>query len=147
MDKIIGYVRVSTLTQVKVGHSLDFQKEAIKKYCKNNDLILEKTYIERGLSAKKDRPEYDKMMKYIVNNADIKGIIVNDLTRFGRTTSELLTQIEYLKNMDKKFISVKEKIDISTKTGRLILGVLALIADFEHDTILERLQEGRAWLD
>ena len=144
-DKYVGYIRVSTLSQVNRGHSLDFQKEAIKKYCRRNDIELVKIYVDRGKSAVKHRPQFEAMMKHVFNDDEISGVIVNDLTRFGRTTSELLTQIQLLDSRGKKFVSVKEKIDISSKTGRLILGMLALIADFERSTILERMAEGKEY--
>jgi DNA invertase Pin-like site-specific DNA recombinase len=145
-EKVIGYIRVSTLTQAKTGHSLDFQKEAIEKYCEYEKLELAKPlYIDEGLSAIKDKPKFNEMIKRIFSDDEIKGVIVNDLTRFGRTTEELLLQIKQLDSKGKRFISVKEKIDISTKTGRLLLGILSLIADFERTTITERMQEGKEY--
>jgi len=148
MDKVIGYVRVSTLKQAKEGHSLDYQKESIVGYCavpsRNLDLITP-LYIDKGLSAYKERPKFDRMMERLLSEDDIKGVIVSDLTRFGRSTEDLLTQINLIDEKGKKFISVKDNIDLSTKTGRLILGVLALIADYERETILERMQAGKEW--
>ena len=145
-EKYVGYIRVSTLTQAKKGHSLKYQQETIEKYCKTYNLTLIKPlYIDRGLSAVKKRPRFENMMQRVLNDNDINGVIVHDLTRFGRTTEELLTQIKLLDINNKKFISIQENIDISTKTGRMTLGFLSLIADFERETILERMAEGKEY--
>jgi len=141
MEKVVGYVRVSTPKQTK-GHSIEYQKEAIKKYCKAYNLELVKIYKDEGLSAYKDRPDYERMLKRVYEE-NIQGIIVNDLTRFGRSTSDLLMQIKDLDSKGKKLISIKDNIDISTKNGRLMLGMLSLIADYEKETILERMEAGR----
>jgi DNA invertase Pin-like site-specific DNA recombinase len=134
------------LTQVKTGHSLSFQKDAIENWCKKEGIELVKPlYIDEGLSSMKHRPRFEEMMKKIFLDKTISGVIVNDLTRFGRTTEELLTQIKHLDTEGKKFISIKEKFDISTKTGRLLFGVMALIADFERETIVERMLEGKEY--
>lgn len=146
MKKAVGYIRVSTLKQTK-GHSLDYQKDAIKKYCKKNNIKLEKLFVDEGLSGYKHRPNFKKMNGYIdKNNKDINFLVTYSITRFGRSTQDLLFNINRLKDdFDIKFVSVKEDFDISTKTGRLLLGMLSLIADFEAETIKERMQAGREW--
>lgn len=140
-EKLVGYVRVSTIKQTK-GHSIEYQVEAIKKYCDAYNIDLVKIYKDEGLSAYKDRPQYEKMLQRVYDE-DIYGIIVNDLTRFGRSTSDLLMQIKDLDNKGKKLISIKDNIDISTKNGRLLLTMLSAIADYEKETIMERMSAGR----
>lgn len=144
MEKIVGYCRVSTVKQLN-RHSIDAQKEAISRYCKAHGYDLAHVYSDEGVSAYKERPEHKKMMEEVLNNCEIKGVVVRDLTRFGRNTEDLLHQIKSIDNIGKKFISINDNIDISTKTGRLLLGMLSLIADFERETILERMEMGRAY--
>ena len=144
MINVFGYVRVSTKKQIE-GHSLDYQKEAIEKFCKFKDYNLIKIYEDKGISSYKDRKQHKKMMKRLLSDDSIDGVVVNDLTRFGRSTQDLLIQIHDIDNSNKKFISVKDNIDISTKTGRLMLKMLSAIADYEAETIRERMQAGREW--
>lgn len=141
---LIGYIRVSTLPQTK-GHELDYQKEAIERYCKAHDINIKKIYQDKGISAYKVRPQYEKALEQIINDDSIDGIIVNDLTRFGRSTQELLEHITLIDRKGKKFISIKDSIDISTKTGKLMLTMLSAIADYERETILERMNAGREY--
>ena len=144
--KLIGYVRVSTKSQIE-GNSLDYQKEAIQNYCKVNKIELIKIYVDEGLSAYKERPSFQMALKQIRENKDIDGIIVYDLSRFGRSTIELISTIAEIDQLNKKFISLKENIDISTKTGRLLLTILSAIADYERDLIIERMTAGREWAE
>ncbi len=143
-QKFFGYSRVSSKTQV-AGTSLDNQKEKIKKYCELHDFELIKIFVDEGLSAYKERPNFEKMMQTLYENENISGIIVNDLTRFGRSTSELLFLINQMTSKNKTFISIKDNFDIGSKTGKLLLVVLSAIADFERDTIRERMIDGKEW--
>jgi len=142
--KIVGYVRVSTQKQVK-GKSIEIQKEAIKRYCNANELDLVKIYTDKGISAYKKRPQYKAMIEHLLKNDDWKGLIVHDLTRFGRSTADLLFQINRLDDKGKVFISIKDNIDISTKTGKLLLTMLSAIADFERESIRERMEAGKEY--
>lgn len=145
MKRIIGYIRVSTIKQVE-GHSLDFQKDSIEKYCGLKGWSLDKKlYKDSGISASVKRPEFEKALKRVMEDNDINGIITYDLTRFGRDTIGLLSNIKIIENKGKEFISIKENIDTTTKSGRLMLTLLSAIADFEKDTISERLIAGREW--
>ena len=142
--KIVGYVRVSTQKQVK-GKSIEIQKEAIKRYCDANGLELIKIYTDKGISAYKTRPQYKALIEHLLKNDDWNGLIVHDLTRFGRSTADLLFQINRLDDKGKVFISIKDNIDISTKTGKLLLTMLSAIADFERESIRERMEAGKEY--
>ena len=143
-EKVVGYARVSTQKQLK-GKSIEIQKDAIEKYCKAHDLELTRIYIDKGISAYKKRPKFEAMMKTIFTDNSIYGVVIHDLTRFGRSTSDLLYQINLINSKGKKFISIKDNIDISTKTGKLLLTLLSAIADYEKETIMERLTAGKEY--
>ena len=139
----VGYIRVSTSKQVK-GHSLQYQEDAIKKYCANNDFELVKLFVDKGLSGYKHRPKF-MLMNEFIDQGDVSAVVTYSFTRYGRSAQDLLASISSLESKDVLFISVKEQFDASTKTGKLLLGMLALIADFEAETIRERMEAGRAW--
>jgi len=141
---LIGYVRISTLKQLE-GHSLDNQAEVIENYCKAKNYSLKRIYKDKGISAFKDRPGFNAAMKELSENENIHGVVVNDLTRFGRSTVDLLTNIATIKEKGKTFISLKENIDLSDKMGRLLLTVLSAIAEYERDIIKERMESGKEY--
>jgi len=139
-EKIVGYVRVSTPGQAE-RFGIPVQEESIKRYCKANDFELVHIYKDEGISAYKERPAYQKMLKRLME-PDINGVVVNDLSRFGRSTSDLIVGVKNILDNNKKFISIKEQLDFSSKTGRLMFALLSAIAEFEAETIHERMIAG-----
>jgi DNA invertase Pin-like site-specific DNA recombinase len=141
----LGYVRVSTKGQI-FGTSLDVQTNAIINYSKNNNInLVQPIYRDEGMSAYKSRPKLDAMMKRLFDDPNINGVICYDLTRFGRSTIDLLQKFQQMKDAYKDFVMVKDNVDTSTKTGKLLMGMLSLIADFEAETIRERMASGKEY--
>lgn len=123
-----GYARVSTDNQ-----SLNRQIDALNNYGVN-EIVTEKI-----TGTKKNRPELDRLLDK-VRKGDI--IVVESLSRLGRSTKDLLALIEYFNDNDIVFVSLKENIDISTPTGTLLLTVLSALSQFERDLIVQRTREG-----
>ena len=104
-----------------------------------------KIYSDEGVSAYKERPQFRLCLKQLRTNSKIKGVIVYELSRFGRSTVELIQLINEINDLNKEFVSIKDSIDISTKTGKLMLTLLSAIADYERDLIKERMAAGREY--
>jgi len=141
----IGYVRVSTKTQV-YGHGLDVQKQAIIDYCKNNNINLVKIYADEGISAVAERPAFKKAMKRLLEDDNIDGLITYDLTRFGRSIVEIHTNINQIREAGKELVIVKHNIVIRKEMDsvmKAMLGFFAVFAEFERDIIRERMQAGK----
>ncbi len=125
---IFGYARVSTETQ-----SLDRQIDALKKYGVNQ------IYSERITGTKKDRPE---LLKILDRMTEGDTIVVESLSRLGRSTKDLIELTELFNSKGVSFVSLKESIDTSTSTGKLLFTLMSAIAQFERDVIAERTREG-----
>lgn len=128
----IAYIRVSTADQNTAR-----QEEMFK------DLKIDKYYVEK-VSGKniKDRPELIKMMDY-VREGDV--VIVESISRFGRSLKDLLSLIEQLDNKGVQFRSLKEgDINTTSPTGKLVFSIFASLAEFERETIKLRQAEGIA---
>ena len=126
----IAYIRVSSNTQ-----NTDRQEEMFK------DLGIDKYYIEK-VSGKdiKDRIELQKMMEY-VREGDT--VIVESISRFGRSLTDLLNLIDRLNEKGVQFRSLKEgDNDTTTPTGKLVYSIFSSLSEFEKDTIRQRQAEG-----
>lgn len=129
-NMIIGYARVSTEQQ-----NLDRQIDALIQYgVKESDIFKEKM-----TGTKKDRPELDKV-KLKARAGDT--VVVESLSRLGRSTKDLLNLVDEFDNADIQLVSLKENVDTKTATGKLLLTVLSAICQFERDLTVQRTQEG-----
>jgi len=139
----LAYLRCSTLKQLKEG-SIEVQKDQVEQYAKYHKIKKVKYYIDKGISGAVEKPNLNKLLKDLVK-ADVDGVITPDLTRFGRDTVELLINVQTISDLKKKFISIKNNIDTSTKEGRLFLTMLAGFSEYEREMIRERLELGKAY--
>ena len=126
----VGYVRVSTVEQNEAR-----QLEAFK------GLDLYKIYIEK-ISAKDTNRQLLKELLGYVREGDT--VYVKDFSRIARSTKDLLDITDGLNRRGVKLISLKESLDTSTPTGKLMLTMIAAINTFERENILERQREGIA---
>ena len=125
---IYGYARVSTSDQ-----NLDRQKDALEKY--GIDLL----FCEKVSGTKKSRPELDKMLSEI---QDGDTVVIESLSRLGRSVKNLAELMELFNNKNVRLISLKETIDTTSSTGRLLFTILSSLAQFERDVLVERTKEG-----
>lgn len=125
---IFGYARVSTESQ-----NLDRQLDALKNYG------VDKVFTEKMTGTKKDRPSLNEL-RNILRKDDI--VVIESLSRLGRSTKDLLNLIEEFNDKGVFLKSLKEDIDTSSPTGKLILTVLSALAQFERDLTVQRTQEG-----
>lgn len=126
----IAYVRVSTVEQNDAR-----QIEAMMQY------RIDKVYQEKVSAKNTDRPKLQEMLNY-AREGDT--IYVADFSRLARSTKDLLELVELLESKGIQLVSIKENIDTSTATGRLMLKMISAINDFERENMLERQREGIA---
>ena len=128
--KNIAYVRVSTAEQNETR-----QKEALKKY------DIDKWFIEKASGKDTNRPRLQEMLEYIREDDTV---YVEEFSRLGRSTADLLNTVHQIEDGGAKFVSLKENFDTKTPTGKLQMTMMAAIAEFERSMILERQREGIA---
>lgn len=126
----IGYIRVSTVEQ-----NIARQEVIMKK------LDVEKIFIDKISGKNMERPMLKEMMGF-VRSGDI--VVVESISRFARNTRDLLELVDQLVAKGVQFVSMKERIDTSTPSGKFMLTVFGAVAQLEHDYILQRQKEGIA---
>jgi DNA invertase Pin-like site-specific DNA recombinase len=127
---IVGYARVST-----TGQHLENQIEQLEQS------QCEKIFKEKVSGVKKERPELEAMLDY-VREGD--SVVCCKLDRIARSTRHLLEIVERLEEKGVAFKVLNINLDTGTPTGKLMLTMLAGIAQFEREMMLERQAEGIA---
>jgi DNA invertase Pin-like site-specific DNA recombinase len=100
-----------------------------------------KLYSEKVSGVRADRPQLAKLMARLEPGDTV---LVTKLDRLGRSTRELLDLIDRMAKVGAAFRSLGDPLfDTSNSHGKLVLGMLAVISEFERDLIRERTGEGR----
>lgn len=126
---LIGYARVSTADQ-----NLDLQRDALQRAgCA--EIYEEK----KSGRAKTGRPELANAMRALRPGDTL---VVWRLDRLGRSLVDLVNIINELTEKKVSFMSLTEQINTGTAQGRMFLGVMASLAQYVRDLILENTMEG-----
>jgi DNA invertase Pin-like site-specific DNA recombinase len=128
---VVGYARCSTTSQ-----DLTPQIEQLKA------AGCTRIYAEKISGARNDRPQWLKLM------ASLKAgdaVLVCKIDRAGRSTRELLNAIHEIGQIGATFRSLGDPLfDTAGPQGKLLLAIMAAVAEFERSLIVTRTSEGRA---
>ena len=102
---------------------------------------IEKWFTEKVSGKNVNRPKLQEMLSF-VREGDT--VYIHEFSRLARSTKDLLDIAEELEKKGVYLVSNKECLDTSTPTGKLMMTVIAAIAEFERQQILERQREGIA---
>lgn len=138
----VAYLRVSTDRQVEDGYGLDSQKRDIVEYCKKNNLIISKWYIDAGLSGMEmtKRVELQRLISDINN---INRVVVYKLDRLARDSVDALYMIEKIftpKGI--QVISVHDFAKYETPQDKFQTHIMAAVAEYDRNTMLLRMRGG-----
>jgi DNA invertase Pin-like site-specific DNA recombinase len=115
----VGYARVSRQDQ-----NPEMQGEALEADG------CEQVFEERISSRKESRPELERALEYC-RAGDV--LVVWKLDRLGRSLEELLELVSRLQDRGVEFRSLRESLDTTTPSGKLVFHVFASLAEFERD--------------
>ena len=135
------YIRVSTDEQVKEGYSIESQLNILSAWSIVKGCEIADRYIDDGYSAKNmNRPA----MKRLLADCEaglIDAVVVWRLDRLSRSLRDIVSTVDDVfraKNIE--FISTTESIDTSSTAGRLVLNILASVAQNEREINEERVR-------
>src|SRR3954454_8104376 len=138
--KTIAYLRISTGSQ-----DLANQKLAVLDYARQKRFAIDR-FIEAQVSSRKDRDQR-RIEELLGTLAAGDRLVVSELSRLGRSLSQVIQIVDDLVKRKVRFIAIKEAIRFEGKQDmqtKVMVALFGLFAEVERDLISERTREGLA---
>jgi putative DNA-invertase from lambdoid prophage Rac len=133
------YCRVSTADQ-----SCERQERDLTAFAERGGYEVVGIYKETASGVKQDRAERRKVLA-LAQRHEIDAVLVTELSRWGRSTTDLLVTIQELEARRVSLVALNGMtFDLATPHGRMMATLLAGIAEFERDLARERIRSGIA---
>src|ERR1017187_7008060 len=132
------YARVSTLN----GQHPEMQLAELREYASRRGWEIMGEYVDEGVSGSKEsRPELNRLMAD-AHRRQLDIVLVWKIDRFGRSLRHLVNALADLDSYGVTFASLKDSLDLSTPSGRLMFQIIGAMAEFERALIQERVKAG-----
>jgi len=139
MEKTAIYMRVSTSLQ-----TTDNQLVALQDYATRMNYEITSIYKDEGISGiknKSQRPALNEMMKDVVKGK-FSQILIYDISRLGRSLKDLVNILNDFNQSKVRLIFIQNGIDTSNSTGQMMFQLLGVFAEWERQTIVDRVNAG-----
>jgi DNA invertase Pin-like site-specific DNA recombinase len=141
--RVAIYCRVSTSDQDN-----DRQERDLLEYAERADFKVVEVFKETlsGIRRSKGKqPVERKRVMELAQRREIDAVLVTEMTRWGRSTQDLMDTLGELASWDVSLIATTGlTFDLSTPQGKLVANLMASLAEFEHDLLRERVRSGVA---
>ena len=141
MKRTVAYCRVSTNSQ-----DVSSQLLAIKEAIQISGDALVQVYEDVGISgtqSRTNRPALDQMLRD-AKDGKFDKVVVYDLSRLGRSMSNLISTLQDLDQAGVDIHLLKNGIQTDSAGGRMLFGIFGSIAAWERELIVERVKSGIA---
>jgi DNA invertase Pin-like site-specific DNA recombinase len=137
-NRVAVYSRVST----HHGQDPELQLRELREYTASRGLTIVQEYTDVGYSGSKEsRPALNQLMAD-ARRRRFDAVLVWKLDRFGRSLRHLVNALAELEALGLSFISLRDNLDLSTPSGRLMFQIIGAMAEFERSLIQERVKAG-----
>jgi DNA invertase Pin-like site-specific DNA recombinase len=136
--------RVAVYSGVSTNHGQDpeLQLRELREHAASRRLTIIQEYTDVGFSGSKDsRPALNRLMAD-AGQRKFDAVLVWKLDCFGRSLRHLVNALAELEALGLTFISLRDNLDLSTPSGRLMFQIIGAMAEFERSLIQERVKAG-----
>ena len=135
MPRVFAYCRVSTVDQTTENQSLEIKAAGFA--------IEPRRLVEESISgsvAATERPGFTKLVDRM-ESGDV--LVVTKLDRLGRNAMDVRATVELLANSGVRVHCLAlGGVDLTSAAGKMTMQVIAAVAEFERDLLIERTQAG-----
>ncbi len=137
--RVAIYARVSTTNH---GQDVTLQTNELREYADRRGWTVAGEFVDSGVSGSKDRrPQLDALME-LARTRKVDVILTWKLDRWGRSLKHLVNSLAELESLGVAFVALRDNLDLSTPSGRLMFHVIGAMAEFERSLIQERVRAG-----
>lgn len=136
--RVAAYVRVSTAEQ-----SCDLQRRELEAYCQARGWIEVTWFEDTGSGTTAERPALKRLLQ-AAHRRSVDVVLIWKLDRLFRSLKHLVVVISDWEALGVRLVSVRDQIDLTTPSGRLLVQLLGSFAEFEAGLIRERVRAGLA---
>jgi DNA invertase Pin-like site-specific DNA recombinase len=141
---VIGYTRVSTREQAQSGHSLVTQRRAIEAECERRGWTLVEVIEDAGFTGTTDdRPGLQRAL-VMLKRKQARALVMARMDRLARSTQHLCEFITRSKKQKWSMVALDMGLDTTTANGRMVVRILAAVAEWESEMNSERVKDGMA---
>ena len=141
--RVAIYSRVSTSEQATENTSLASQESQLTAYCQMQGWTIINSYVDPGFTGKNDDRPGLKQLRADARIGSFDKVLVCKLDRLARNLRLLLEIESELNSHQVSLTSIKESVDTSSSTGKMVFQLFGMIAEWERETIIERTKGGR----
>ncbi|MED4731984.1 recombinase family protein [Aneurinibacillus migulanus] len=143
IKKVAIYARVSTEEQASEGYSISAQLQTLRQYAMLYNWEIAEEYVDEGISGKNisGRPDMQRLVADI-EQEKFQAVLVWKISRLSRNMLDTLTLLDKFEDYGVKFISYSENFDTGSPIGRLVVQLMASIAEMERNTLSENVKLG-----
>jgi DNA invertase Pin-like site-specific DNA recombinase len=134
------YARVSTMH----NQNPEMQLAELREYASRRGWNIVDEYCDKGVSGSKEsRPQLNRLMAD-AHRRKFDAVLCWKIDRFGKSLKHLVNALADLDSLGVAFVSLRDNLDLTTPSGRLMFQVIGAMAEFERSLIQERVRSGIA---
>ena len=138
ITQVALYARVSTLNH----QDPEMQLTELREYAGRRGWQIVEEFTDQGVSGcKESRPALNRLMSDACRRR-FDAVLVWKIDRFGRSLKHLVNALAELAALGVSFVSLRDNLDLSTPSGRLMFQIIGAMAEFERALIKERVRAG-----
>lgn len=139
--RVVIYARVSTLHHEQKPEA---QVAELCAYCAARAWTVTEQLTDHGYSGGTDQRPGLKRLMTLVRSRKVDVVAVTKMDRLFRSLRHLISVLDEFQSVGVQFVSVRDQIDLTTASGRLMVQILGAFSEFERALIRERTMAGLA---
>jgi DNA invertase Pin-like site-specific DNA recombinase len=136
--RVALYCRVSTNNGTQ---DPTMQLNELREFCEHRGWQIVHEYVDHVSGSKESRPQLNQLTSD-AKQRKFDAVIVWKLDRYARSLKHLVCALADFEALGITFVSLRDNLDLSTPSGRLMFQIIGAMAEFERSLIVERVRSG-----